>query len=280
MSVSKEEQLLLNLLEMWMCLVFQTLRGVHLDEYLPAAARKLWAGCHLNVALPLWQSFNSVPNAEVMGGRTAFQEYLIHEDPEVRQWAKEHRDAFNDIRNSPDPALREYYKNLQDKRHTKANETSQTKKSQKMLKFIEGGLVKISESHGGEFNEIHLGTFRFTVSRKLKTKFTHGQEVVLRFELSQNPHPHACTMKARPDDPASRLGVSIGNKIKDEDYFQEWLTTSGDRAVMKMNSLVDILDGYSLEETRSFRRRFYEAKEKTPDGIVVTKRKYTSSHCN
>jgi len=48
--------LLLNLLEMWGSLVFQTLRENDLLEWLPAAVHCPCSGQHFNVALPLRQS--------------------------------------------------------------------------------------------------------------------------------------------------------------------------------------------------------------------------------
>lgn len=44
------QQLLLNLAEMWLCCIFQTLTSLHLDQYLPEDVDKSWAGHHLNVA--------------------------------------------------------------------------------------------------------------------------------------------------------------------------------------------------------------------------------------
>jgi hypothetical protein len=52
-------QYLQNLQEMWMSCIFQTLRVIDLDKFMPEKARRLWAGQHLNIALPLWQSFTN-----------------------------------------------------------------------------------------------------------------------------------------------------------------------------------------------------------------------------
>ncbi|CAI7577147.1 unnamed protein product [Penicillium crustosum] len=51
---STQTQLVLNLAEMWMCLVFQTLTSLHLGSWLPKNTNAMWSGNHLNVALPLW----------------------------------------------------------------------------------------------------------------------------------------------------------------------------------------------------------------------------------
>ena len=51
------EQLQLNLLELWCCLIFQTLSSKDLRTYLPEGSTR--PGRHLNVAHPLWQSFTA-----------------------------------------------------------------------------------------------------------------------------------------------------------------------------------------------------------------------------
>lgn len=44
-----QTQLILNLAEMWMCLVFQTLTSIHLSSWLPAQANAMWSGNHLKL---------------------------------------------------------------------------------------------------------------------------------------------------------------------------------------------------------------------------------------
>lgn len=83
------QQLILNLAEAWMCSIFQTLPSSLLDKYLPQGIERAWGGRHLNVPSPLWQSLSP--------------------DPEIREWGKQLREAFNQLRNSPDAQLRGYY---------------------------------------------------------------------------------------------------------------------------------------------------------------------------
>lgn len=103
---SAQMQLVLNLAEMWMCLVFQILTSLHLASWLPEQVNTMWSGNHFNFALPLWQSFTDTQEnrviADAISGRVAFQQYLASEDLAIRTWAQHARDAFNDIRNSPD----------------------------------------------------------------------------------------------------------------------------------------------------------------------------------
>ncbi|KAF9883837.1 hypothetical protein FE257_002728 [Aspergillus nanangensis] len=146
---SLASQLSLNMLEMWMCLVFQTLTPLHLYEYLPNHIGKLWSGNHLNVALPLWQGFTGNEKAvkDAAGGRIAFQQFLASSDPTIRAWAEHARDAFNDIRNSPDPILRDYYKKLYLERRIRAQKTLEDKKAENVKQYLIGAETQVRISH-------------------------------------------------------------------------------------------------------------------------------------
>ncbi|CAI7632618.1 unnamed protein product [Penicillium bialowiezense] len=253
--VTTEDQLLLNLQEMWMSLIFQTLRGVHLDEFLPEG-ENLWSGSHLNVALPLWQGLTTIPNIDAIGGRFGFQEYLFDENPLIRQWARDLRDALNDIRNSPDIELRQYYHDLHRVRLQHAQETWEKKKHDTLQEYLAGKHATVNENRDRHSSAICIGSYHFTISRKLGLKFRDGDEVFVRFELSETPHPQAYTCKARNDDPACRFAVSIKGCIGNVEFFK-WLTTRGVLNVKKINSLVDVLEGYSREESASFNRRWH-----------------------
>ena len=253
---TEEGQLLLNLQEMWMSLIFQTLRGVHLEEFLPGDIENLWAGSLLNVALPLWQGFTAVPNAEAMGGRLPFREYLFDDNPVVRQWAQNLRDAFNDTRNSPDPELRQYYQDLRQRRQQHAQETWEKENSDELKAYLSGKKVTVKESHNGELSTVSIGSYQFTISRTLGLKVNDGDEVFVQFELTETPHPHAYACKARIDDPAIRFAISLKGHNTNGDFFG-WLTTGGELNVKKMNSLVDVLEGFSREECLTFKRRWH-----------------------
>ncbi|KAJ5514977.1 hypothetical protein N7463_004529 [Penicillium fimorum] len=54
---------------------------------------------------------------------STFQRYLASDDSVIRAWAEQTRDAFNDIRNSPDPGIRNYWWDLHKERILKAQDT-------------------------------------------------------------------------------------------------------------------------------------------------------------
>ncbi|KAJ5740370.1 hypothetical protein N7493_000242 [Penicillium malachiteum] len=135
-------QLMLNLAEIWGYLIFQTLKFIHLDSWLPGNTAALWSGHHLNVALPLWQGFTDTSEnqaiSDAIGGRDTFQGFLASSDPVIRAWAEETRDAFNDIRNSPDPNIREYWWSFHQSRILKSQKTWADKKAEVALRHLEG----------------------------------------------------------------------------------------------------------------------------------------------
>ncbi|OJJ59036.1 hypothetical protein ASPSYDRAFT_31658 [Aspergillus sydowii CBS 593.65] len=109
--LTSQERLLLNLAEMWPCCIFQTLTAHHLDKYLPSDYEKPWAGCYLNIALPLLRPFSVKEKAKaaILESRETFNTYIAA-NPDDREWATDLRAAFHALRNAPDPVIRGYHK--------------------------------------------------------------------------------------------------------------------------------------------------------------------------
>ena len=94
----KNLSLFLNLLEMWFCLLFQTLQKPDLEEYLPPTSPPARIG--LNVALPLWQSTKM--------DSTSFRA-LLSPESETRGFAEWAIQNFRALRNYNDPRLLNYF---------------------------------------------------------------------------------------------------------------------------------------------------------------------------
>lgn len=267
-----QSQLILNLAEMWMCLVFQTLTSLHLDSWLSDQATAMWSGNHLNVALPLWQGFTNTQEnraiADAIGGRVTFQQYLASQDPVIRTWAQHARGAFNDIRNSPDPGIRNYWWELHKERVVKAQESWGAKKAEMAKQHLKGAKVSVllyPGNHGDHQIQVSSGSFSFTISRSLGLHLRHGDEVILQYHLTSTSHPHPYVTSALKTDPASRLGVSIRGQ-DDQGSFHCWLNATGECNARKMNSLVDLLEGYPLKESQGFKRRWFVCKSSKQTG--------------
>jgi hypothetical protein len=57
-------------------------------------------------------------------------------------------------------------------------------------------------------------------------------------------------------DPATRSAISVSGHDPGGD-FHLWLNNLGPRSVFKINSLVDMLEGCTFSEIKTFRRRWY-----------------------
>ena len=109
----ESDQLLLNLLEMFTACVFQTLRSSDLEFYLPDEVEICWGGRGLNVALPIWQGYTLGEGKkflhEIGLSKQDFTAALHSQDVLVREWAMEVRDAYQSLRNHPDPRIQEVW---------------------------------------------------------------------------------------------------------------------------------------------------------------------------
>ncbi|KAG0155702.1 hypothetical protein PDIDSM_2875 [Penicillium digitatum] len=109
----ESDQLLLNLQEMFTACVFQTLRSSDLEFYLPDEVEICGGGRGLNVALPIWQGYTLGEGIkflrEVGLSKQGFTAALHSQDCLVREWALEVRDAYQSLRNHPDPKFQEVW---------------------------------------------------------------------------------------------------------------------------------------------------------------------------
>lgn len=117
----------------------------------------------------------------------------------------------------------------------------------------------IPETIGNHQIEVRAGSFRFTVSQTLGLDVRNGNEVILQYHLTSTPHPHAYALSALKTDPATRLEVSIHGQDSHGD-FHCWLRATGECNLRKMNTLVEILKGYSTLESQGFGRRWFIAE--------------------
>ena len=266
-----QQRLILSLAEMWSCCIFQTLTTTHLNKYLPADVEKPWAGRHLNVGLPLYQSFSPERTSSQnrpLGDREMFTKFLTSQDLHVRKWAKSLRDAFNNLRESPDPALREYYRRQISISLSKARDAQQHRVLKEMRTFLTSGREckityrrKQAETAEEPTMLFNCGQFWFSVHRSFGLRLREEDRIFVKFWLSDAPNPNRYVLNATDEDPASRLAISISGQSKGQS-FSVWLKTKYNnnlKRVKKMNTLVDMLEGVSFNERRAMNlpRRWY-----------------------
>jgi hypothetical protein len=138
-----------------------------------------------------------------------------------------------------------------------ARATQELKKAENAKYHLEGVLTNVSREH--YHTQVRCGNYKFTISAKLGLGLGDGDQVIVQYQLTETQHPYPYAVESLPTDSASRLGVSIRGH-NSGGPFHYWLMADGQSNAMKINSLVDGLEGFSLEETKSFSRRWYYTK--------------------
>ncbi|CAG8934789.1 unnamed protein product [Penicillium salamii] len=256
-NLSRYEQCLLNLLEMWMACLFRTLTAKDLDTYLPPSVDRSTAGRHLNVVPPIWQRFHDEdsPARKDIFDRAGFEELLRSADPAVRLWARHATASYNDLRNSPDPRLRCYWfaNNRRQLRQAWIANEKQAIDDMKVYQ-IEGKEVTVCCSRGRDRGYILCGKFNFPLPQSLG--ISPGSKVFVQFHLYEIAVSHRYVSQAMPFDPASRLAISIKACNNSGTEVDRWIQSPGKKVPMKINALVDMLEGVTLTETRALSRRW------------------------
>ncbi|QKX62874.1 uncharacterized protein TRUGW13939_10040 [Talaromyces rugulosus] len=94
---NSHEQLILNLEEMFLPIVLQTLKASDVEEWLSENIPRVWAERDLNVALPLWQGFKMEGAFSYDEIKMSSEEFtkILHDNDELRrEWAIDLRDSY------------------------------------------------------------------------------------------------------------------------------------------------------------------------------------------
>jgi hypothetical protein len=273
-ATDRVDPLLLNLLEMWCCLMLQTLTKNALAKYLPANMVAPYAGTHLNIAIPLHQAPYSVTVD------TQDPSMYHTSDPMVAQYYTSLRRRFYELKFSPNIVLRDYYAKVMRQRVITRVQTNQ----KKLVKVLEGveKLIKIHYNRSGSAQQgFFVGYFYFTVSRKW-VHIEHNTPIQVRFESitedefrRKGNYPNVYCLKATKDDPASRLAVFIEGTSDNGAPFAGWLRSDAEKQVFKVNTLVDMLEGGSMTKSRHLPRRWIVLKLQNQHGEIARKAFYT-----
>ena len=281
MATSAHGQLLLNLAEMWLCCLLQTLPG---DKYLPEDMDRPWAGRHLNIASPLWQSFTDSPEEQrdSLEGRRGFTALLTSEYPNLRRWAEEARESFNDLRNSPDTELQEYCHEQILHSTRAATETLSTLSRERYQVYLLGKERRVTintiTTNGNQrtSDTVSCGWHCFIIHKEHGLQLEDGDQVFVQFHLAEGAeHPVRYAPHAKPTDPARQFAISVsGQDVTGP--FNVWLRSRSrsQTTIYRINSLVDTLEGYTLGESKKFKRRLFatkvDGKHQTVLHVVLT----------
>lgn len=257
---SRHLALLLNIEEMLLSCVFQTLRSKDLQKYLPKGYPMPWAGYHLNVALPLWQGFSDEVNTQEVLTKDAFQDALLSANPLVRKWAEDLRDGFHDLASSPEPMLRDYWRKVIMNDFVKIGKDAiQLQKLARYRRWLLDGVERkvLLGSWGHPY--AYLGEYIVYLGSKssFSVRIEQGDAVCIQPFLTTHPSPLRYAQAASDTDPCSRLVIYARIKIPGREDICRFVKAESAKQAKLMNSLVDIFEGVPLEVSRSLKNRGY-----------------------
>jgi hypothetical protein len=202
----KIDPVALNPLEAWGALIFQTLPKRTLLEDLPKGAVLFpQAGSHLNVAHPPWQRISETKQDIYISTysyerREHFSDLIRNNEGMVKQYYLGLRQAFLDLKHSPNPALTDYY--------VAAFRRCRASRFASVLERIRheclgGATQEVSVGKRGAqiicFAQVTVPIIRRTVH------LNHKAKVHLQGILRPAMHPYMYAIAAKSDDPARRL---------------------------------------------------------------------------
>ena len=240
--------LLLNLLELLCCLIFQALQSRDSKEYLPPGTAR--TGCHLNIANPLWQSFseNTSDNYE---RKEFFRDLLQDAGASVKDYYRSLAENFHALKFSPDPELYEYWRAA----HHRFQVGSSAAKMDRTLGELMGGTEKLVYVHEKSNQMITFGYVNFRIQKR-KVSLKHSAFLHAQGFLSQGPKPSRYALDAYVVDPAIRFCIKVAGFDALGQPFECFLSTYGETTAKNINSLVDRIEGESVKAIAKKPRRF------------------------
>jgi hypothetical protein len=100
-----------------------------------------------------------------------------------------------------------------------------------------------------------LSSVKFYISWKW-VRLEPDSVIEAQCELLHSIHPHRFASKCIEADPANRLGIYVKGVDRTGNAFSGWLSSRGDMAPMQINTLIDLLEGVSSEESMKRSRRW------------------------
>lgn len=260
LTASKDDRFVLKFQEMRMTCIFQIITVKHPTRYLHARVNKAWVGRHLIIVLPIsqWFSGNLSALKEAIGETAAFGDFLGSPDLITRDWAWDLRHSFNDLRNPFDtthPSL------LLLQRHASKSQAGKRGVWKEKIPVYAAYLSRRYITDCFWWRRHAEGTphkLQWLFIRHISATATGspgGGQSKIAVLSYRNTNLQVYATKALAIDPASRLAVSIEGQGAYGSYHV-WPRNRSEKCV-KMNTLVDVLEGVSLKESKGMARRWF-----------------------
>jgi len=251
-KLSEEEHLKMNILELWGCLIFQTLSECELGKYMDPTT--MVRRRHLNVANPLWQTFTTAEDELVGASNSERFKVLLQEADELTcEYYRSLQAEFFSLKDSPDPTLKAYYYSRME-RSLAALEGVRAKKLKQTLQGLMAGQSKEVCHEPIASPKICFGSFVFRISKRNYPEAASSKEVFAQAFLQETSSADCYSSAAQESDPAARLNLRITGEHMGQPYSY-FVRAGGDRTAGEINALVDFLDGFTKDEILSRPRR-------------------------
>ncbi|KAH8879286.1 hypothetical protein GQ53DRAFT_834234 [Thozetella sp. PMI_491] len=249
-TAKETTQTVRNLLELWACLIFQTLPISERRKYCSdQLGRNICRG--LNLANPLWQGYAPPLELKMLTKKQRFSELIRNAKTlEDREYYKSLSREFTRLKESNDEKLRSFYlrTNLQSRISASDAKTRRT-----LGAFSEGCIKHAVRGSSGSVY-VTVGAVHIRILKKY-LNLEGGEQIYLQGFLSEIPTTTFFALEARSGDLAQRLSVRVTVKDEFNSCRTSFIRAGGKTAVMDFNTLVDQLDGRPDDEIAGLRRR-------------------------
>ena len=209
-GTTQPDPLILNMLEMWVSLMLQSLSKSVLEDYLPSITLAPSAGRHLNLMNPLYQS------SQIPEGDEALLSIDVYRtnDPSRQEYYQKMRRCFNGMKNSPYPEYQRYYektkKGAAAKRSVTVNRIARDD-------YLNGKFVHVSDKvYQRKSNRQEVGNYFFIFDMYIRfparlEPIENKTLIWIKCYLAEpsKRHPYCYTSCSSDSDPSKRLGIYL-----------------------------------------------------------------------
>ena len=126
-------------------------------------------------------------------------------------------------------------------RHLGAKACQIVRLANSIRKLLSGGIFHLTWVNT-RHSRVGFHVFSFTIPVRHQSARL-GDEVPVRFIVSEGTHPLRFAKDALQDDPGRRLAILVSRDDTDGCGWQHWCRVNGDKYAMRANSWVDLLTG-------------------------------------
>jgi hypothetical protein len=260
--IGTDDQLKINIAELWAALIFQTLPERELSKYMdPITIVKRQ---HLNVANPLWQGVSTLEDEYAnLSKKERFTALQHGADDIARQYYHSLRDEFYQLKDSPNPVFRAYYHARQGLAIAalKKGDARMTAQMLEDLMCWREKVVHTYTSNRSHTQVISFGCFVFRISKIEYPEAVPGSTVFAQGFLYNTEAKECYCIEAQELDPARRLSPRITGSGLSRPYTY-FVQAGGDKTAQQINESVDLLEGVKKDDIVNRTRRAL------PEGMV------------